>query len=132
MGAWGHKSFENDDAMDWIGELETATDTAPIVQAFDEVLQAEDYLEAPAASVGIAAAEVVAALLGRPAADLPDEVSSWLVGKQPPKPGLVRKAQAVVKRVLEESELQELWAESEDSTKWQQEMEDLLHRLSVT
>ena len=26
MGAWGYNSFENDDAMDWLGELEESTD----------------------------------------------------------------------------------------------------------
>ncbi|HXG08753.1 MAG TPA: DUF4259 domain-containing protein [Gemmataceae bacterium] len=129
MGAWGHGSFENDDALDWVGELEGAEDTEPISEAFDAVLEAEDYLEAPEASRGIAAAEVVAALIGQPAAKLPGEVTSWLVGKKPPKPALVQKAQRVVKRILKNSELKELWAESEDSAKWQQEVEGLLHRL---
>jgi hypothetical protein len=71
----------------------------------------------------------VAALLGKPAAKLPDEVTSWLAGKKPPKPALVKKAQRVVRRVLKDSELKELWADSEDSAKWQQEVEGLLHRL---
>src|SRR5262249_13924060 len=102
----------------------------PITQAFDAVLEADDYLEAPEASMGIAAAEVVAALLGKLAAKLPDEVTSWLVGKKPPKPALVKKAQRVVERILKDSELKELWAESEDSAKWQQEIEGLLQRLS--
>jgi hypothetical protein len=130
MGAWAHGSFDNDDALDWVGELEGAEDTEPISEAFDAVLEADDYLEAPEASMGIAAAEVVAALIGKPAAKVPDEVTSWLVGKKAPKPALVKKAQRVVKRILKDSELKELWAESEDSAKWQQEVEGLLHRLS--
>jgi hypothetical protein len=129
MGAWSHESFENDDARDWVGELEGAEDTEPIVEAFEAVLEADDYLEAPEASMGLAAAEVVAALLGRPAAKLPDEVTSWVEGKGPPKPALVKKAQRVVKRILKDSELKDLWAESEDSAKWQQEVEGLLRRL---
>src|SRR5262245_57980703 len=111
MGAWAHGSFDNDDALDGVGELEGAEDTEPITQAFDAVLEADDYREAPEASMGIAAAEVVAALLGKLAAKLPDEVTSWLVGKKPPKPALVKKAQRVVERILKDSELKELWAE---------------------
>ena len=129
MGAWSHGSFDNDDALDWVGELEEAEGTEPIAEAFDAVLGADDYLEAPEASMGIAAAEVVAALLGKPAAKLPDEVASWVVGKEPPKPALVKKAQRVIERILKDSELKDLWADSEDSAKWQQEVEGLLRRL---
>jgi hypothetical protein len=129
MGAWSHGSFDNDDALDWVGELEEAEGTEPIAEAFDAVLGADDYLEAPEAAIGIAAAEVVAALLGKPAAKLPDDVASWVVGKRPPKPALVKKAQRVIKRILKDSELKDLWADSEDSAKWQQEVEGLLRRL---
>lgn len=129
MGAWSHGSFGNDDALDWLGELENADGVEPIAEAFEAVLEAEDYLEAPEASMGLAAAEVVAALRGRPADKLPEEVTAWVAGKKPPKPALVKKAQRVVKRILKDSELKELWAESEDSGKWQQEVESLLRRL---
>ncbi len=130
MVAWAHGSFDNEDALDWVSELECAEDTEPISEAFDTVLEADDYLEVSEASMGIAAAEVVAALIGKPAVKLPDEVSSWLVGKKAPKPVLVKKARLVVKRILKDSELKELWAESEDLAKWQREVEGLLHRLS--
>lgn len=42
MGAWGHTSFENDDAMDWLGDLQGATDPEPIADAFAAVLEADD------------------------------------------------------------------------------------------
>jgi hypothetical protein len=129
MGAWSHGSFDNDDALDWVGELQDADGIEPISDAFEAVLGVDDYLEAPEASMGLAAAEVVAALLGKPAAKLPNEVVAWVVGKKPPKPTLVKKAQRVVKRILKDSELKELWAESEDSDKWQQEVQSLLNRL---
>jgi hypothetical protein len=129
MGAWSHESFENDDAMDWVGELEGAEGTEPIVEAFEAVLQTADYLEAPEASMGLAAAEVVAALLGKPAAKLPDEVTSWVAGQRPPPSALFKKARRVVERILEDSELKDLWAESEELATWQQEVEGLLRRL---
>jgi hypothetical protein len=129
VGAWGYGSFDNDDAMDWVGELEGADGTQLITDALDVVLQAEDYLESPDAAIGLAAAEVVAALLGRPTANLPPEVASWVAGKKPPRAALVRKAQRAVQRVLENSELKELWAESEDADRWAQEVNGLLQRL---
>jgi hypothetical protein len=129
MGAWSHGSFDNDGALDWVGQLAGADNTEPITEAFAAVLGADDYLEAPVASMGIAAAEVVAALLGKPTAKLPHEIASWVVGKEPPKPGLVKKAQRAVKRILKDSELKDLWAGSEDSVKWQREVEALLQRL---
>jgi hypothetical protein len=129
-GAWSPGSFDNDDARDWLwGDLEEAEGTAPIAKAFAAVLEADNYLEAPKASIGIAAAEVVAALLGKPAAKLPDEVASWVGGKRPPESALVKTAQRIVKRILRESELKDLWAESSDPAKWQQEVEGLLGRL---
>lgn len=129
MGAWSHGSFDNDDALDWVGELQDKNGMEPIVDAFEAVLGADDYLEAPEASMGLAAAEVVAALLGKPAEKLPDDVVAWVAGKKPPKPTLVKKAQHAVKRILTDSELKELWAESGDSDKWQEEVQNLLRRL---
>lgn len=131
MGTWGHGSFENDDALDWVSELESAEDTEPITAAFEEVLSAEDYLEAPEAASALSAAEVVAALLGRPAAELPDEVRVWVTGKEPPEAELVELAGEVVKRVLSASELKDLWAEGDQLAMWQAEVEGLLRRLDA-
>ncbi len=67
MGAWGYGPFENDDAMDFVGDLETATGTghlSTILYAISD--DRTEYVEAPESSVAIAAAEVVAALLGHP------------------------------------------------------------------
>lgn len=131
MGAWAHGSFGNDDALDWVGELEGAEGVEPIAEAFEAVLAAgDDYLKAPEASAALAAAEVVAALLGRPAAELPDEVAAWVVGKKSPAAGLVKKAERAVRRILEASELKDLWADSGDSAKWQADVEGLLRRVA--
>jgi Domain of unknown function (DUF4259) len=79
MGTWGHSAFENDDALDWIAELEVAKDTSILMAAFEAVLKAdEDYIEIPEASIIISAAEVVAALLGQADPSLPQEVQAWV------------------------------------------------------
>lgn len=131
MGAWAHGSFDNDDAMDWVSELEAAEDFAPIRDALDAALEDEDYVEATEASMGLAAAEVVAALLGRPVAALPEEITGWIAGKKPPQASLVKKARRVVQRVLANSELKDLWEESAEADPWRKGVENLLQRLSA-
>jgi hypothetical protein len=62
MGAWGTEPFANDDAMDWIADLETAKDLRVVRAALDAVPgDGAEYIEAPVGCVALAAAEVVAA-----------------------------------------------------------------------
>lgn len=71
MGAWGSGSFDNDDALDWVNDLEGSKGTAVIEFALQAVLDESDYLEAPECSAALCAAEVVAALKGAPGQGLP-------------------------------------------------------------
>lgn len=79
MGAWGSGPFENDDALDAVGELVDGT------FELDDLREAleSDYLEAPEGSIALALVEVALAALGRidPAAEL-DEVDIRLVATQ--------------------------------------------------
>jgi hypothetical protein len=133
VGAWGCDSFGNDDAMDWVIDLEDADDLAPVRDAFAAAPPAGEYLEAPIASVGLAAAEVVAALRGRPAAELPEEVTAWVAAHAaPPDSALLARAREMVARVAESSELRELWdeAKSQDREAWLAGVADLGARLA--
>ena len=94
MGAWSHGSFANDDALDWVAALSTSGSDA-IVQALATIPEHDDeYLEAPAACAAVAAAEVVAAQAGLPAAKLPAKVSAWVAGQPRPSPELIALAQS--------------------------------------
>ena len=116
MGAWGSGSFENDDAMDWVIDLEEAGDLSILTDAFEAVTdQDADDLEAPDCAAALAAAEVVAAMAGRPAAALPDEVTAWIAGREPASGPLKALARRAVDKVLAGSELAELWEESDDN-----------------
>ena len=128
MGAWGIRSFDNDDAVDWVLDL-GSDERAELEEAFDAVLVENDYLEAPECSVGLAAAEVVAALRGQPAEELPEDLVRWLEGRRPPDADLVQRALLVCARVRDDSELQELWSESEDYSNWLGVVRDLEGRL---
>ena len=88
-------------------------------------------MEIPQASMAIAAAEVVAALLARPGEKYPEEVSDWIAGQKRPGAALVKKAQRAVKRILKgNSELVAVWKESKLEADWRARVEDLLARLS--
>ena len=79
MGAWGTGSFENDDAMDWVADLEGSDDLAIVVETLSRVADAgDDYVETPEGAAAVAAAEVVAALLGASGPTVTDEVREWV------------------------------------------------------
>lgn len=130
-GAWGYKSFENDDALDWVENFLKRGGQPAVERTVATVAKSTGYLEAPAACAAIAACEVLAAAQGRPSADLPPEVAA-LAKKLPSKVGdTVRKeARAALDKILAKSELRELWAEAkEDFEKWKKTIEDLKSRV---
>jgi hypothetical protein len=129
MGAWGAGSFENDDALDWASELAGSSGVAAVEDALDLSATSAEYLEAPECSIGLAAAETVAAMNGKPAADLPDEVAAFARAAGRPTGSLVDAASSAVARVLEKSELRELWEESESYDDWRARLIDLQQRL---
>lgn len=134
MGAWGTEPFANDDALDWLAELE-AEGLPAAGGAIQAVLDlAPEYLEAPICAAGLAAAEVIAALRGRPGASLPPGVQAW-VSACAAGPGgdpgdeLVRNARRAVELIVADSELRDLWAESDEAEQWQASVSDLRARL---
>ena len=133
MGAWGVKVFENDDAMDWVCDLEGFDNAAPLQAMFKEAAEMDDSegIESPEACELLAAAEVVAALDGKPAADLPEEVTEWLAKQGNPDVSAMKPLAAeIVKRVRDGSELSELWGETENLADWHKQVDDLLARLT--
>ena len=132
MGAWSHEPFGNDDAGDWVWELEKRKDFSLIEDALDAVTREDEYLEAPECCEALAAAEIVAALLERPSASLPDNAAAWVVGKPRPPESLIKKANIAVGTVLRSSELQELWEDSDYYEEWQSVTKDLQDRLRQT
>jgi len=123
MGAWGAGNFENDDALDWLAVLQAEGLPAAGAAIQDVLTLADDYLEAPTCCAALAAAEVIAALRGRPASRLPDELVEWL-GRVSGDPGeqLATNARNAVDAIRRSSELRELW---EDDEEWKQEVDGL-------
>ena len=129
MGAWGHGSFDNDDAGDWVWGLEEAADFEVVKAALDAVVSESDYFEAPTCSEAVASAEIVAAALGRPVEGLPEEAAAWVEQHRDVPPDLVALAQQAITRIADKSELRELWEESEHFAEWQSALGDLTARL---
>ena len=136
MGAWGHGSFDNDDAADFLTDVLESGDTSLLRETFDNVLTSTEYVEAPDASQAIVAAEVVAAALGRatPAALRRQALLDWVARVRPQiEASLIAQAADVLARILApNSELRELWEESDEFDEWQAAVEELRSQLQTS
>ncbi|MGV3772086.1 MAG: DUF4259 domain-containing protein [Verrucomicrobiales bacterium] len=133
MGAWDHTSFGNDEACDWAYELEDCADLSFVEQTLDKVVNNAEYLETFEAAEAIAAAETVARLQGRHGIQnaYSETVDQW-VEAHPiiPPPALIAKAHAALDRILDgNSELFDLWEESDSFEEWKGAMIDLKERI---
>ena len=149
MGAWGAGNFQNDWAMDWLGDLCQSGDASAVRIALIKVVEHggtkysapsllerlrgrrrhTDWLEARIAAKALAAAEVVAARQGRPSENVPDNLVAWLQQNKSSFPSdivpLARRAVSIVKT---NSELKDLWEEG-DVSQWKSMVENLEQRL---
>jgi uncharacterized protein DUF4259 len=132
MGARGVGSFQNDDADDWVATLVEADDLTPITEALAAAASDGAYLELLEAAPALAAAEVVAALKGEPGPDLPEAVGAWVAarGMAGVSAALLASAQRVVAQVRADSELKELWEESDEAAAWRAVVGSLQARLA--
>ncbi|MDB6072784.1 MAG: hypothetical protein JWO89_424 [Verrucomicrobiaceae bacterium] len=131
MGAWAVDSFGNDAALDWVAELNDADDISILDDTLSDVAESNEELESPKCCTAIAAAEVLAAMRGKPTVDLPDEVTEFVARiKEKPPADLIQLAFDALERIKDSSELQELWAESDSGPAWLKAMADLEKRLS--
>lgn len=133
MGAWDPTSFGNDTANDWAYDLESFDDTSYIETTLQRVVDAgEDYIDGSDAEMAIAAAEVIAWLLGnpKPVNAYTEKIATWVAAHPiKPSPGLLQKAVFVLERIQREpSELPELW---EGDLEWVEAMADLRSRLTA-
>ena len=128
MGAWGTGYFENDDAAEFVAELEEegldAVESALLVD--------DDYVEAADAARAIAASVVILAMAGTTFKDLPEEVEAWLEeNAEKPKPWLLERAQVALKAVHEDSELRDHYADRDDFDRWDKRMAKLRERIDA-
>ena len=127
MGAWGLLFDENDDAADWLGDFGESPSWASVTEAL--AITDVDYVEAPEACSALAAAEIVAASLGKPSLRLEGSSIEWAATQ--PEEGAARREQAIAAliRVRDDSELNELWEDTGEYAQWQASVNETLARL---
>lgn len=133
MGAWGAGTFENDTALDWVWELEETSDLSVVEAALQRVLSVDgEYLEAGDAEEALAAIEVIARLQGN-SGEPNDDIDNWVSANnlQVP-PELAKKSHAAIERILgADSELAELWEDSDSFEEWKASVAGLKTRIRV-
>jgi hypothetical protein len=149
MGAWGAGSFQNDWALDWLGDLRESSDAtiaystlrcvvehggtrhfpSSILERLRGRRRHTDWLDADVSARALAAAEIVAAWLGNPLSKLPDGTVEWLQQHSSSfQPDIVPLARQAVSIVKANSELKDLWEEG-DANEWCQAIKNLEQRL---
>jgi hypothetical protein len=127
VGTWGVGSFENDDAMDLMGDVEESG--WRVVGGALASTEGQGYLEAPSAARAIAASELIAAALGHSSGRIPQ---IDVRGATPKLPDLVRlkdSALRALNRIRGDSELRELWQEAGELAAWELTLNELQTRL---
>lgn len=128
MGTWGHQSFENDAALDWLVTLETrGIEAVRSTLKLAAMTKSAKPLDSDDGAAAVAAAEVVAAALSGDSSRVPRETRAWISENSK---GLgvadARLALSAVERVLSKnSELAQLWDEASES-----EFRDVLRGLA--
>lgn len=125
MAAWGTKTFEEDTANDWIQELIDADDAREFL--IDSLSIESGFLEAEQGSTALAAGETLIALLDEPRQGVPSELVDWAGDNEcDDVSDLPEIAVESIDRVLgEESEIREIWSESEDYDEWVENVEQM-------
>ncbi len=129
MGGWGTGSFENDEAQNFLGRL-NSVEVGDLKQMLAEAAD-RDYMDAPESSVVIAVAEVVATARGNPPQAVPSQIAEWISKIEgAPSPEMSELARLAVYKVRTNSELKDLWLEAEGLNEWSAVLRDLEERLS--
>lgn len=135
MGTWGAGPFDNDDAGDWAFDFEgadAATGLTMLRDALDLGAPGE-AVEAPEGAEAVAAAAVVGWLADPgsiPESGYGEDAAGWVRSAGVSADAdLKAAARAALERVRsEDSELAELWDETDDSS-WGQSLDEIAARL---
>jgi hypothetical protein len=128
MGAWGYHFDECDGALDFLGDAADSRDWGLVRDQLEHFIEAGGYEDGEEAW---AAAELVAAALGQPSSRLDPELRDWAAEHGPQAEAIRGKANEAVELLRQQSELSELWAESDEGQEWQTAVAELQSRLKA-
>ena len=136
MGTWAVDAFGNDYAQDWAEDLAQTSSLEAVESTLDMALEnSGELLEAPFAAEALVAVEVLARLQGKGGERSEDSaaVDEWVEARKAKarvRTDLADKAGRAIERILsEQSELRELWADSEHYADWRTAVEELRGRI---
>jgi hypothetical protein len=124
-------TIENDAAQEWLGAFLARPDYDHLRQTLLAATE-DDFLEVETACRALVAAELVAALAGKPSGRLPDDVMVWVEGQDITLSRDLRVlSERAVERVLsEDSELRTRWEEDSGVFRmWKDSLDGLMGRL---
>jgi hypothetical protein len=136
MGTWSVDAFGNDYAQDWAQDLHETSNLDAVEDTLNTALDSSGELDAPFAAEALVAIEVLARLQGKggPRGEDSAAVDEWVEARKPkakPRADLADKAGRALDRILAlDSELRQLWEESEHYADWLASVEDLRARLA--
>jgi hypothetical protein len=129
MSTWSYYNFDNDPAADFSTKFRDTHSLGLLTEALADISSAQT-IEAEAGQEALAAAEIVAALLGKPGRDLPLDLLPITVQLTPEETTTYRAlAREAVQAVAKRSALQAHWSQGDNAKDWQQLQKELLARL---
>ncbi|MET6996636.1 DUF4259 domain-containing protein [Chitinophaga defluvii] len=132
MGAWGTRNFENDGSQDWIFDLMDNKDAGMVSDTLARVLNNNENLEISDCEEALAAAEVVAALAGKPSEDIPEDPLDTLdVLNIIVTSSLRQQAIATVQKIQTASEMKAQWEDQGQAEAWNGVLNNLVQRLKI-
>ena len=131
MIVWGPGFFENDDATEYVSDLEKSSGLDLVRAALDLPADPTEFVSIEDVRRALVAAEVIAALKGRESGTMPDSLIGWTQGLDvvDVDPVDLRFACQSVRRALQHSESRESWARVADANEWIDNVKFLLTRL---
>lgn len=135
MGSWGYTNFDNDTAQDFVADVEEEG-IDRIVSAIEVIKTIEEdaYLDSDLCAEALAAMEYIATAKDRMAEDFPEDAEDWVKAHKAQLliiRGIVAKCQQAIDRIKNNSELKDLWEETEDFDNWNKVLDDLNTRISA-
>ncbi len=133
MSAWGISNFENDTALDWVNEIIQEKEITSLEESIKSFLQdfSVECTSLMDCSKFLTIAETVAALLGKPDSDFPEELKEWIDSQSFTIDEVtIDAAKKGVKLIMTDSEAKEMYLDSGYFKSWEKAQKNLIKRLS--
>jgi hypothetical protein len=131
-GRWAADTLSNDDASDFLDQIVPNGSVEAIRSVLDAALNPGSPVSDESASRALAAAEMIAAMVGNPSRYLPAPCKAWAVlHSKDANRNLIESALRAVDRVVKDSDTQELMQEggAKNLQDWQASVTNLKARL---